>query len=146
MRLLLGSAYGRTSPVKVFSEMFYLEVLMKKGQRLVFPAREQEVAAYVISGHVQEAGSQESLEIPAYSMLVCDDGADLHLEALADSRVMLLGGMPLGPRFIEWNFVSSSKERIAEAKLDWQPGPRHTSRRFHPIPGDDGEFIPLPPE
>ena len=140
LKLLLGSAYGHTSPVQVFSEMFYLDAHMKKGQKLIFNTQGQEFAAYAVSGHFKSA----EMEVPYYSMLVSTDGGNVEIEALEDSRIMLIGGQPLGPRFIEWNFVSSSKERIEEAKTAWRQGPSPQNPRFQIIPGDDNEFIPLP--
>lgn len=140
VKLLLGSAYGHTSPVDVFSKMFYLDARMKKGQKLVFPANGQEFAAYAVSGHFKSG----ELEVPYYSMLVSTDGGDVEIEALEDCRILFLGGEPIGPRFIEWNFVSSSKERIEEAKTAWRQGPSPQNPRFQTIPEDDKEFIPLP--
>ncbi len=140
LTLLLGKAFGHESPVKVHSPLIYLEAQMPKGSRLHFPTHGMESAAYVVEGSVLLNGQQLS----AYEMGIPEPQEDLQLEAAADSRVMLIAGAPLGERFIDWNFVSSSKERLAEARAEWAAfGPRKESTRFRPVPGDDKEFIPL---
>jgi len=139
-KLLLGSAFNKQSPVKVYSDMFYLEVQIPKGRQFSFPVRGLECAFYVVSGAVQV----ETQTANPYTMLVAKSGEDLNLSALEDSRLMILGGAPVGPRFIWWNLVSSSQERLAQAREDWIKGPRDESPRFRPIPGDQQEFIPAP--
>ncbi|AGH94342.1 pirin family protein [Pseudobdellovibrio exovorus] len=140
MKLLLGTALGKKSPVLVHSDMFYLEVPIMKGQSFPFPVEAREAAVYTVAGKVQV----DDLEVPQYSMLTSVDLKDFTVTALEDSHIMILGGKHLGPRHIFWNFVSSSKERIEEAKLAWANGPQNGNPRFTPIVGDDHEFIPLP--
>lgn len=139
LKLLLGSAYGFQSPVPVHSELFYLEARFPKGEPLLFPAT-SEMALYVVEGSVR-VGDRT---IPHCSMGIVKSNTEVNIEALEDSRVMILGGKPVGKRFIFWNFVSSSEDRIENAKQDWLEGPSKESQRFHPIPGDQEEFIPLP--
>jgi redox-sensitive bicupin YhaK (pirin superfamily) len=135
LRVLAGTAYGLTSPVPVLTPTLYVDAVMPAGSRLILPEGYGERAAYVVEGSVacegEEAGEAE--------MLVAREGAEVALVASAPSRVMLLGGERMdGPRHVWWNFVSSSKERIEQAKKDWTDG------RFGKIPGDDTELIPLP--
>ena len=140
LKLLLGSAFERTSPVQVHSELFYLEAHMPRGTRLCLPvAQDLESAAYVAEGRISITGR----EVHSFEMAVGEDGKDLVIEALEDSHLMLLGGKHLGTRHIFWNFVSSSKDRIEEAKALWKNGPSKDNPRFVPVPGDDKEFIPL---
>ena len=134
LRLIAGSAYGETSPVKVFSPTFYLAAEMPAGASLSLPSEHDERAAHVAEGAVTVAGQS----LKAGQMAVFAAGTEITLQALADSRVMLLGGAAMdGKRHIWWNFVSSSKERIEQAKADWAEG------RFDAVPGET-EFIPLP--
>ena len=136
VRLLAGSAYGRTSPVRVFSPLFYVEAEVPAGASVSLPEEHQERGAYVMSG----ALSHEGVAIEARSLAFFRAGGTPSVRAEVDSRVLLLGGAPPdGPRHIEWNFVSSSLERIERAKRDWQAG------AFPKVPGDEIEFIPLPP-
>ncbi|HLF12473.1 MAG TPA: pirin family protein [Gammaproteobacteria bacterium] len=133
IRVIMGSAFGHVSPAATYSPTLYLEVRMPKGASFTLPDGCSERAAYVVAGSVR-------VETSAYgegSMAVARAGATVEMTAVEDSRVMILGGEPLGERHIWWNFVSSSKERIEQAKRDWQEG------RFDKVPGDD-EFIPLP--
>lgn len=140
MKLLLGKAFGYESPVAVFSDLFYVEVNIKKGQSLHVPQDGREWGFYVVNGKVSSGGQN----VEAFSMAAIKENNDLQLVALEDSKLMLLGGTSLGPRHIFWNFVSSSKERIDQVKKEWaEHGPRKESSRFQPIPGDDQEFIPL---
>ena len=138
LRLLAGSAYGQRAPVHVFSPMFYLEALWSLPATLDLPASGEpgeERGAYVAEGTVSCGGTSYQ----AGTLLVFTPGSSPVLHADGPARVLLLGGAPLdGPRFIWWNFVSSSRERIDGAKADWREG------RFGKIPGDDVEFIPLP--
>lgn len=140
MKLLLGKALGHESPVSVFSDLFYVEVDIKKGQKLEIPQDGREWGFYVVQGKVLSDGKN----IETFSMAAVKSHNDLSLEALEDTKLMLLGGSPVGARHIFWNFVSSSKERIDQAKKEWaEKGPTKGSERFPPIPGDDQEFIPL---
>lgn len=142
LKLLLGTAFSHKSPVKVYSDLFYIYAKLPKSSRLTFPADGREVAAYVVSGNVKI----NNQEVNHCAMAVAQSEIDLELEALEDSQLMLLGGEPVGQRFIFWNFVSSSEEKIAIAKAQWVNGPGEKGTRFPKIPGDDQEFIPLPEE
>lgn len=135
LRLLAGAAYGLVAPARVVSPTFYVEAAMPAGSRLLLPEEHDERAAYVVEGEVACDGEA----IPEGTMAVFQPRTEVALQSQRPSRVMLLGGAPIGgSRHIWWNFVSSSKERIEQAKRDW------TERRFGKIPGDDVEFIPLP--
>lgn len=135
LRVLAGSAYGVTAPVRVFSPLFYVEAIMPTGSEVELPNDHHDRAAYVAEGSV-ECGAERA---GPGSMLVIAPGRSATLTATADARVMLLGGAPLeGERHIWWNFVSSRKERIEQAKRDWKEG------RFPKVPGDEAEHIPLP--
>lgn len=136
LRLLAGAAYGRRAAVRTHSPLFYGHAVLEAGAELPWPREYPERAAYVVAGRIASAAG---LEIPAHEMLVEDAGAGA-LRAVLPSVVMVLGGEPVGPRFIEWNFVSSSTARIEQAKADWRAG------RMALPAGDDQEFIPLPAE
>ncbi|MGH8074944.1 MAG: pirin family protein [Lysobacter sp.] len=133
-RLVAGQAYGLESRVKTHSPMFYLHCELDAGARAPIPNSHRERAAYVVRGAVEVAGNRHG---PG-QMLLFTAGQAALLTALEPSLVMLLGGDPVGERFIEWNFVSSSKERIEQAKSDWRAG------RMKLPDLDNGEFIPLP--
>ncbi len=135
IRVLAGTAYGEKSPVKTFAPLFYLDVAMPAGCELPVPRDHEERAAYVVDGAIT-CGNERA---ERGRMLVFTVGADVLLRATTDARIVLLGGSPIdGERHIWWNFVSSSKARIEQAKHDWKEG------RFPKVPGDDVEFIPLP--
>lgn len=135
VRILAGSAYGKTSPVKILSPLFYVDARLDAGAELELPSEHAERAAYIAMGSV--SSGREIVGQPR--LLVFRAGQRAVLRATSDARVMLLGGDPLeGPRHISWNFVSSSPERIERAKRDW------AERRFPLVPGDEDEFIPLP--
>lgn len=138
LRLLLGSAFGLKSPVQVHSNLFYLEGKFPAGSKLEFPTEGRETALYLVEGRVRIDGT----ELEPCSMAVLGNADSVTIEALGPSRMMLLGGTPVGERFIFWNFVSSSEENIAAAATEWKKGPG--GKRFPRIPGDDREFIPLP--
>lgn len=137
LRLIAGSLYGVRSPVQTLSEMFYADVTLLAGARFSVPVEHEERAAYVVEGSLRLLPDDEIFE--AGQLLVFKPGAEILLESESSStRLMLLGGQPLdGPRHIWWNFVSSSKERIEQAKQDWREG------RFAPVP-EETELIPLP--
>ena len=141
VRLILGTAYGGRAPVRTASEMFYADALLEAGAKLPMPDDHEDRGVYVVSGSVTVAG--ETFE--AGRMMVFRPGDRVALTAgPAGARLMLLGGATLeGPRYIWWNFVASSKERIEAAKEAWREGD-WADGRFHLPPGDDGEFIPLP--
>ncbi|MCB9542362.1 MAG: pirin family protein [Myxococcales bacterium] len=136
LRLIAGTAYGQKSPVEVFSPLFYVDAVVPRGARLPLPAEHEERAVYVAVG----AGAVAGEPVEAGTMVVVRPGADAGFTAAVDSRVMLLGGAPVGPRLVWWNFVSSRADRIEQAKADWAAG------RFGKVPGDEIEFIPLPAE
>lgn len=142
VKLLLGNIFDRTSPVKIHSDLFYAEIKIPRKTQLHIPTGGREAAIYVVDGNV----SVEGQSLQAYEMLVAKRGSDLLVTASAeqDARLMLIGGHPVGERFIYWNFVSSSKERLEEAKKLWSQGPTLDNPRFHPVPGDDQEFVSLP--
>ncbi|MDX1633750.1 MAG: pirin family protein [Marinobacter sp.] len=131
VRVMIGSAYGVTSPVRQFSDTLYLEASLQPGQRLVLPEA-PERAVYVVEGALQAQGT----EIPAHSMAVFAPEAGVAITATEATRLVLIGGEPLGRRYIEWNFVSSRKARIDQAREDWRAG------RFAKVLGDEVEFIP----
>ncbi len=134
MRMLAGEAFGVNSGVRTHSPLFYLHWQLGAGAKVQMPHAYPERAAYVAAGSVT-VGSQK---FGAGQMLIFAPGADAALTADERSVVMGLGGEPVGGRFIEWNFVSSSKERIEQAKADWRAG------RMQLPDLDNGEFIPLP--
>jgi redox-sensitive bicupin YhaK (pirin superfamily) len=136
LRVLAGDAFGLRAAVRTHSPLFYVHVALEPGARIALPQEHAERAAYVISGAV-EADHQV---LGARQMAVFSGGAEAVLQARTPSVLMLLGGAPIGPRFIEWNFVSSSKERIAQAKADWKAG------RMKLPDGDNEEYTPLPPD
>ena len=135
-RLVAGEAFGARAPVKTHSPLFYIHWELKAGARAQLAAEYPERAAYVARGAVQAAGQR----VDAGRMVVFSPGTPVLFEALQDATVMLLGGQPLGPRFIEWNFVSSRRERIEQAKADWRAGrmklPDLDHEEFIPLPGD----------
>jgi redox-sensitive bicupin YhaK (pirin superfamily) len=133
VRVIMGTAFGRTSPVATHSPTLYLEVRMPRGTQLALPPGAPERAVYVAAGTVEIDGAPHADGV----MAVARPGATLNLAAGADSRVLVIGGEPLGARHIWWNFVSSSKERIERAKAEWRED------RFPRIPGET-ERIPLP--
>ncbi len=135
IRLIAGTFAGLRSPVETQSELFYADVSLDPGARLAIPPDYEERAAYIVEGSVVIGA--ESFE--RGRLLIFRSAAQVVVEAASKARVMLLGGEPLGPRYLWWNFVSSSKERIEQAKRDWKEG------RFGAVPGDT-EFIPLPEE
>jgi redox-sensitive bicupin YhaK (pirin superfamily) len=136
LRLIAGSAFGLTSPVKVFSPIFYADARFAPGGALHYSAEHEERALFVIEGEIQTGGIE--VHGPG-AMLALEKDEEVTLYAAAPARVMLLGGARLdGERHIWWNFVSSSKDRIERAKQEWRDG------KFGLIPGDDKEFIPLP--
>jgi len=135
LKLISGSAYGYEAPVKIYSPMFYAEVKLDTGNTLTLPQEYRERALYLVSGSVR-IGSEV---ITPLTLPVFNAGETITVEALMPSHFMLLGGEPFAePRYIDWNFVSSSKDRLLQAREDWQ------AQRFGKIPGDDTEFIPLP--
>ena len=136
MRLIAGNAYGLRNDVKTNSPLFYLHVVLQKGATFGLPKEHTERGFYIAKGSLELAG----VTYHAGQMLVFNKGVDPLILAKEDTTLMLLGGEPLGERFIWWNFVSSRKERIEQAKEDWKQG------RIILPPNDNQEFIPLPDE
>lgn len=133
-RIIAGSAFGRRSPVRMLSEWLYVEVVLDACRSAPLDADTEERAIYVVEGEVDIAG--DLFEGPR--LLIFRPGDRITVRAVRPSRLMYLGGTALeGPRHIWWNFVSSRRERIEQAKEDWKAG------RFAPVPGET-DVIPLP--
>jgi redox-sensitive bicupin YhaK (pirin superfamily) len=135
-RLIAGEAFGAKANVKTHSPMFYVHWRLGAGAKAQLGAEYSERAAYVVAGEVEVDGQTLSQG----QMAVFSGREAAVFTARTAAIVMLLGGEPIGERFIEWNFVSSSKERIDQAKADWRAG------RMKLPDLDSGEFIPLPPD
>ncbi len=134
MRLIAGAAFGVKSPVKTHSPLFYLHWVLAAGATAQVPPDYSERAIYVVSGEIEAEGQS----FGPGRMLVFAQRAPAVLRAVTPTVVMALGGEPLGQRHIDWNFVSSSPERIEQAKADWRAG------RLKLPDFDNAEFIPLP--
>ncbi len=134
VRVIAGKLFGKQSPVQTYSEMFYADARLDTGALLPLDTDYEERGLYLVSGTIEVGGETHD----AGRLLYFRPGARVTIAARTPARFMLLGGAPLGPRHIWWNFVSSRKERIEQAKEDWAAG------RFGTVPGDDKEFIPLP--
>lgn len=136
VRVLIGSAFGLTSPVRMLSPTLYLDLNfgLASGAVLTLPAPALERALYSADHDFELDGEH----IPAFTMVVLVKGTEPKVCAPRGARIILIGGAPLGHRFIVWNFVSSSKDRIAKAQDDWE------AQRFERVPGET-EFIALPP-
>ena len=131
--VIIGTAYGATSPVRTASETLYVELKLAAGTSLPLPDTE-ELGIYVVDGEVSVQG--ESLT--PFELAVLEDNTAASIEAKSAAHVMLCGGATLkGNRIVWWNFVSSSRERLEQAKRDWNEG------RFDAVPGET-DFIPLP--
>jgi redox-sensitive bicupin YhaK (pirin superfamily) len=139
-RLVAGAAFGLSNRVKTHSPLFYVHAELTAGARLALPSGHAERAAYLVQGRVEAQGDSYH----AGQLLVFAAEADPVINAVEPSTLMLLGGEPLGPRHIWWNFVSSRKERIEQAKADWKAGrialPQHDNKEFIPLPEE-----PAPP-
>ncbi|MGD9980006.1 MAG: pirin family protein [Hyphomonadaceae bacterium] len=134
VRVIAGALYGKTSPVQTYSEMFYADAQLSAGASLPLGAEHEERGLYLVSGEIEIAGER----FEKGRLLIFRPGDAITILALSPARFMLLGGANLGRRHLWWNFVSSRKERIEQAKEDWRAG------RFGTVPGDETEFIPLP--
>jgi len=133
-KIVAGQAWGHSSPVNVFSDTLYVDVTLAPGASLPIDTAHEERALYPVSGEIEVAGET----FQRGGMLVLKPGVHVTAKSLTETRLVLIGGARMdGPRHIWWNFVSSRKERIEQAKMDWRQG------RFPKVPGDDG-FIPLP--
>ena len=134
-RLIAGSAFGETSPLKPASETLYADIQLANGRSIPIDPTYEERALYTISGTIRIASDM----FEPGQLLVLKPGDAITVHASSDARFMLFGGAPMeGPRYIWWNFVSSRPERIEAAKEEWAKG------RFDTVPGDEAEFIPLP--
>lgn len=135
LTLVAGRAYGYESPVHVYSPLCYLEVCMPQGSCFTLPKEYAERAIYIVEGAVR-IGQEKRC---ATQLVVCEPSQTITIEAPYASRLVVLAGDPFAEkRFIWWNLVSSSKERIEQAMDDWHKG------RFTPVVGDENERIPLP--
>ncbi|RVU35924.1 pirin family protein [Hwanghaeella grinnelliae] len=134
VRLVAGSFRGETSPVETATEAVYADITLPSETRITIPADYEERALYPVFGSVEIRGTA----VEPGELLVLVPGQEITVRALQDARLVLLGGEPMdGPRHVWWNLVSSSKERIEQAKEEWKSG------LFPKVPGDD-DFIPLP--
>jgi redox-sensitive bicupin YhaK (pirin superfamily) len=133
IRVIMGSAYGVTSPVKMYADTLYVEAHLQAGQQITLPDADER-AVYVAEGELSANGTQ----IPEHAMAVFSTAPGIELTATRDSRIAIVGGEHLGDRYMEWNFVSSRRERIEQAKADWK------AQTFPKVTGDEEEFIPLP--
>ncbi len=135
-RVVIGDFAGLRSPVKTFTDTLYADLLLTPGAKFPFPADHEERAIYILSGSLEVAGDV----FAADQLLAFRAGDDITLKGGVDGcHIMLFGGAALNSRrYIWWNFVSSSKERIEQAKEEWRTG------RFDIVPGDEDEFVPLP--
>ena len=141
MRLIAGSAYGAVSPVKTFSPMFYLGAEAQADAALELPDEHQERALYIVSGGVRIDGEDHG----GGRMVVFHNGAAPNIEVTHASRLMLLGGAPLGPRVIWWNLVATTQDRIDRAKADWTASAdAQFENSVFSLPPSETEFIPLP--
>ncbi len=134
MRLIAGDAFGLKNSVNTHSPLFYLHVVLEPGTRFGLPLDHTERGVYVAKGSLEVGANKYGQG----QLLVFTKGIDPVLVALEKTTLMLLGGEPLGERYIWWNFVSSRRERIEQAKADWQEG------RIQLPPNDNLEFVPLP--
>jgi hypothetical protein len=135
IRVLAGSAYLKTSPVGTLSPLFYVEAVLNAGATLPVPTGFAERGVYVVEGEIAVGGDR----VDAMELAVFEQKTRPTLRAIRDTRLVMLGGEPPdGPRFMWWNFVSSSKERIIDATQRWR------DRKFPKVPGDEVEFAPAP--
>ncbi|MES2898931.1 MAG: pirin family protein [Pseudomonadota bacterium] len=133
-RVLIGAAFGLTSPVATFSETLYLDIRLDAGCELVLADLPEEAAIYAVSGAIEIDGQP----LAANTMAYLETGTGARVSTTGGAQFVVIGGEPLDAhRFIFWNFVSSSKERLARAAQDWE------QQRFDKVPGET-EFIPLP--
>ena len=133
LRIIIGEAWGAQSPVKADSPTLYADVQIKKDALLTMPDDVEELAVYVVAGKVQIQGA----DVVCHRMAVLDTGAQLELAAVEDSRLVIIGGKPLGKRTVWWNLVSSRKDLIEQAKQEWKSG------QFPQVP-EETEKIPVP--
>ncbi|MCR6661213.1 MAG: pirin family protein [Asticcacaulis sp.] len=137
VRVMMGEAFGLTSPVKTYAKTLYAEFRLKAGKSVEAPLTAEERAVYACNGAIEIDGQR----LEPYEMAVLTPGAAAQITALDDAHFVMIGGEPLTERHIYWNFVSSRPERIEQAKVDWQA---QDGIAFPKVPGDEVEFIPLP--
>lgn len=141
MRLIAGLAFDETSPVRTYSPMFYLGVETHAGADVPLPDNYAERALYIVSGAVDIDGEEHQHG----RMIIFDEGASPAIKTTEPSKLMLLGGAPIGKRFIWWNLVSSREDRIEKAKRDWLTSAGNGFKdSVFSLPPDETEFIPLP--
>ncbi len=133
VRVLIGSAYGVTSPVKTFSPTLYIEARLSAGQSLTLPKASMR-GLYILKGEI----SIQDLQIPQHRLALLHKDAHVTITAECDTQLVLIGGDELGQRYIDWNFVSSSQERIEQARQQW------IEHKFPEIPSDNQEYMPYP--
>lgn len=134
IRVLAGEVFGKRSPVSVQSYLFYVDVSLNAGSSIPVDMNYPERALYIVAGSLAIAGE----DYVAGKMVILEPGVEISIYANSDTRLVIFGGEPFAePRHVWWNFVSSSRARIEQAKTDWRLG------RFERVPGDK-EFIPLP--
>ena len=135
VRVVVGSLYGATSPVPTLHETMFGNVALRAGASLPLDANYEERALYIVDGTIEISGDK----FENGRLLVFKPGDAVTIKAATDAHFVIVGGAPMdGPRHIWWNFVSSRKERIEQAKAEWKAG------HFGKVPGDEIEFIPLP--
>jgi hypothetical protein len=133
--LVVGSGFGARSPVGTFSPLVLAVFELAAGNEASLPAAADERGIYVVEGAVAHSAANEP--IAAGSLVLLRTGTEIRMRAVGNLRFAFIGGRPLGPRLLDWNFVSSRRERLEQAKADW------AAMRFPPVPGET-EFIPLP--
>jgi redox-sensitive bicupin YhaK (pirin superfamily) len=134
-RVITGKAFGQSSPVKTRWDTIFAEVTLDPGTKMPLDADYEERAIFIVEGEIDVGGDRFESE----RLLVFRPNDRITVTAVSRARIVILGGAAMdGPRHIWWNFVSSSQERINQAKADWKLG------RWAPVPGDNSEFIPLP--
>jgi redox-sensitive bicupin YhaK (pirin superfamily) len=131
--LIAGTALGVESPVRIFSPLCYLAAEMEAGQDFEWPRQYSEQAIYVVEGSIEIDGET----VPPQNMVILPDAESVQVNCRDIARIAVLAGEPIGPRFVWWNLVATTRERIREAAETWAAG------GFDRVPGDD-EFIPLP--
>ncbi len=145
MRMIAGQAFGLHSPVKTLSPLFYIHAVLEPGTPLSLPQEHEERGVYIVNGEIEVNGHSYSNG----TLLVFRKETDPVIKAKAKTNLMLLGGAPLGDRYIWWNFVSSRRDRIEAAKADWKAGnfklPPHDQESFIPLPEDNSRPAGGPP-
>jgi redox-sensitive bicupin YhaK (pirin superfamily) len=135
VRVVVGGLLGQRSPVPTLSDTLFADATLTLGASLPFDPDTEERALYTVSGEIEIAGDR----FASGQLLIFRPGDSITVTAASEARIVLVGGAAMdGPRYIWWNFVSSRKERIEQAKAEWK------ERRFDVVPGDENEFIPLP--